>query len=90
MEQETTQCDVRLFCPNEKHLRSCTIPLRANVSCCADDVRGSEQRRPRRPPPVNPDAPRLTKDDYFTVPDIKRLQRMRDDELKARTQLPAK
>ncbi len=55
-----------------------------NFSFLADDVRGSEQRRLRRPPPVNPGAPRLTKDDYFTVPDMKRLRRMRDDELKAR------
>ena len=52
----------------------------------ADDVRGSDQRRLRRPPPVNPGAPRLTKDDYFTVPDMKRLRRMRDEELKARHQ----
>ncbi|BDA51457.1 probable inactive phenolphthiocerol synthesis polyketide s at N-terminal half [Coccomyxa sp. Obi] len=42
-----------------------------------------EQGRQPRPPPVNPQAPRLTKDDYFTVPDMRRLKRMRDDELKA-------
>ncbi|CAL8465609.1 g5145 [Coccomyxa elongata] len=44
-----------------------------------------EDTRDRRWPrlPVNPGAPRLTKDDYFTVPDMRRLKRMHDDELKA-------
>lgn len=48
----------------------------------AEDARVLDQRRQLRPPPVNPEAPRLTKDDYFTVPDMRRLRRMADDELK--------
>ncbi len=35
------------------------------------------------PPPVNPDTPTLTREGYFTLPPLKRLQRMTDDELAA-------
>jgi nuclear pore complex protein Nup98-Nup96 len=39
---------------------------------------------PRKPVrPANPNAPKLTKAEYFTVPSIKRLQLMSDNELKA-------
>lgn len=48
----------------------------------AEEARTLEQPRPPRPPPVNPGAPRLTKDDYFTLLDMRRLKRMHDDELK--------
>ncbi len=45
----------------------------------AEEVRALKQARL---PPVNPGAPQLTKDDYFTVPDMRRLKRMHEDELK--------
>eukprot|EP00884_Botryococcus_braunii_P010934 jgi/Botrbrau1/19842/Bobra.0124s0078.1 len=32
-------------------------------------------------PPINPNAPKLTKKGYFTVPPLKRLQRLRDEQL---------
>ncbi len=32
---------------------------------------------------MNPDAPTLTREGYFTLPPLKRLQRMTDDELAA-------
>ena len=35
------------------------------------------------PPPVNLSAPTLTREGYFTLPPLKRLQRMTDDELAA-------
>ena len=35
------------------------------------------------PPPVNPDAPTLNREGYFTLPPLKRLQRMTDEELAA-------
>ena len=35
----------------------------------------------RKAPPKNPNAPTLTREGYFTVPGIKQLQRMRDEEL---------
>lgn len=48
----------------------------------ADDAQDADrQRTAKRLSPVNPDAPTLTKADYFTVPPIKRLRRMTDNEL---------
>ena len=41
-------------------------------------------KRLRRIPPVNPIAPVLSKEDYFTIPAIKRLRRCSDDELQVR------
>jgi hypothetical protein len=32
-------------------------------------------------PPINLNAPKLTKKGYFTVPPLKRLQRLRDEQL---------
>ena len=48
---------------------------------------GRAARRLTRIPPINPNAPLLSKDDYFTIPDIKRLRRFSDDELQVRTYL---
>jgi hypothetical protein len=36
-------------------------------------------------PPVNPNAPKLTKEGYFTIPPMKHLQRLRDEQLKVCT-----
>ena len=41
-------------------------------------------KRLRRIPPINPNAPVLSKEDYFTIPAIKRLCRCSDDELQVR------
>ena len=43
-----------------------------------------DARRLKRIPPLNPKAPVLSKDDYFTVPPIKRMRRFSDNELQVR------
>ena len=40
------------------------------------------RQRPHKAAPVNPHAPVLTKDDYFTVPPFHRLRRLSDNDLK--------
>lgn len=38
-------------------------------------------KRLKRVPPMNPNAPVLSKEDYFTIPAVKRLRRFSDEEL---------
>lgn len=69
-----------LLCLENQNLTNIADEYISVVS--AEDTRGWQQRQQPRPLPVNPGAPRLTKFDYFTVPDMRRLKRMHDDELK--------
>ncbi|KAK9829172.1 hypothetical protein WJX72_004291 [[Myrmecia] bisecta] len=46
-------------------------------------VEAVPDKRVRRLPPLNPNAPRLTKPSYFTVPPIKRLRRMTNAQLES-------
>ena len=55
----------------------------------ADEGLGRAARRLTRIPPINPNAPLLSKDDYFAIPDIKRMRRFSDDELQVGTYLPS-
>ncbi len=59
------------------------------VTCADDGGPGRERRRSRRQPPVNANAPVLVREGYFTVPDIRRLRRMSDDELQVRLVFPS-
>ena len=47
-----------------------------------DDYLAATQPRLRRAPPLNPNAPVLTKEQYFTVPPLRQLRRASDDQLK--------
>ena len=50
-----------------------------------DDDNGAPPRpRLRRSPPLNPTAPLLTKEHYFTVPPMQKLRRLSDDGLRVR------
>ena len=55
----------------------------------ADEGLGRAARRLTRIPPINPSTPLLSKDDYFTIPDIKRMRRFSDEELKVGACLPS-
>lgn len=75
-----------------------TLPLPARVStrlkilgCAIEDYGNADLVEPDLPivkavrhrPPINPEAPKLTKLGYFTVPAIKQLKRMPNESLKA-------
>ena len=51
----------------------------------ADEGSASDARRLKRIPPMNPNAPVLSKEDYFTVPPLKRMRRFADTELQVNT-----
>jgi hypothetical protein len=55
-------------------------------SCLAEpeEVDTRVVRAQRQRPPVNPEAPVLTKTGYYTVPPVKRLKRMTNQQLKVR------
>ena len=51
--------------------------------CPAEASEGvAEAQRQHVLPPVNPNAPQLTLEEYFTVPPLRQLQRLPDDKLK--------
>ena len=58
--------------------------LPGSVITAPDPEDGAAPPRPRRrrAPPLNPNAPVLTKEQYFTVPPLKRLRRATDEELR--------
>ncbi len=47
----------------------------------ADEGSAAAAKRLKRLPPMNPHAPVLSKEDYFTVPPVKRMRRFSDEEL---------
>lgn len=56
------------------------------VFCLAEpeEVETRVVRAQRQRPPVNPEAPILTKTGYYTVPPVKRLKRMTNQQLKVK------
>lgn len=51
------------------------------ASSPADEGLAMAAKRLKRIPPMNPNAPVLSKEDYFTIPPIKRMRRFSDEEL---------
>ena len=51
------------------------------ASSPADEGLTMAAKRLKRIPPMNPNAPVLSKEDYFTIPPIKRMRRFSDEEL---------
>ncbi len=54
-----------------------------------EEVEATVVRAQRQRPPVNPEAPILTKTGYYTVPPVKRLKRMTNQQLKVQPCLSA-
>lgn len=57
-----------------------------SLPCYADEGSVAAAKRLKRIPPMNPHAPVLSKEDYFTVPPVKRLRRFTDNELRVTQQ----
>ena len=63
------------------NMNKCICTSTASFLTLSDVCVGAATGTVRKAPPKNPNAPTLTKEGYFTVPGIKLLRRMTDEEL---------